>query len=197
MRFALLILGCLFSAHVIAAGIYKCTDKEGNTKYLSKPCAEGDKNIEINLKTGASTDLNEKQSQEELKKKEAQAKTEKEQLEQQEIKQKQEKLIRDANEESDKNQFLIKNNPGKYSAYAIPPYSPNQLTALVKTHQDRLPDIERMRRQAAEKALQSGQCARVESAELNNKSSKNSLVFYIICSSGKNFYFSEQELAKS
>lgn len=195
MRFALFILGCLFSVHA-AAGIYKCTDNAGNTKYLSHPCAEGDKNIEINLKTGSKTDLDEKQSEEELKKKLEQAKTEQQKLEEQAQQKKHELLLKDAKQESEKNQFLIKNNPQQYSAFAIPPYAPDQLTALVKTHQDRLPDIERMRRQASEKALQSGQCARVESAELNNKSSKNALVFYIICSSGKNFYFSEQELAK-
>lgn len=195
MRFALLILGCLMSDYA-AANIYKCTDNAGNTKYLSAPCAEGDKNIEINIKAGTSTDLDEKQNQEGIKKKEAQAKSEKEQLEQQALQKKQEKLINDAKEESAKNQTLIKNNPQTYSAYAIPPYIHGELTTLVKTYQDRLPEIERMRRQAAEKALKSGQCARVESAELNIKSNKNALVFLIDCSSGKHFYFTEQELAK-
>jgi len=195
MRFALFILGCLFAAHA-TAGIYKCTDAGGNTKYLSKPCSQGDKNIAINLKTGATTDLNEKQSQEELKQKEEQEKTDQEKLEEQAQRQKEEKLISDANQESAKNQFLIKNNPQTYSAYAIPPYIHNQLPALVKTYQDRLPDIERMRRQAAEKALKSGQCARVESSELNIKSNKQGLVFLIDCSTGKHFYFTEQELAK-
>jgi hypothetical protein len=196
MRFALLILGCLFTAQA-AAGIYKCTDNAGNTKYLSTPCAQGDKNIQINLKTGATTDLNEKQNQEQLKQKEEQEKTEQEKLEEQAQQQKQEKLISDANQESAKNQFLIKNNPQKYSAYAIPPYVPNLLPSLVKTYQDRLPEIERMRRQAAEKAIKSGQCTRVESAELNIKSNKRGLVFLIDCSTGKHFYFTEQELAKS
>ncbi len=196
MRFALLILGCLFSVHAVA-GIYKCTDSTGSTKYLSKPCAEGDKNIEINLKTGATTDLNEKKSQEELKQKEERQKTEQEKLDEQALKQKQEKLISDAKQESAKNQFLIKNNPEKYSAFAIPPYDPSQLPALVKTYQDRLPEIERMRRQAAEKAIKSGQCTRVESAELNIKSNKRGLVFLIDCSTGKHFYFTEQDLTKS
>jgi hypothetical protein len=53
-----------------------------------------------------------------------------------------------------------------------------------------------MRRQAAEKALATGQCERVEAAELNLKSSKAALVFLIDCSSGKHFYYTEQELAK-
>jgi hypothetical protein len=195
MRFALLILGCLFLVQA-DAGIYKCTDSAGSTKYLSRPCAEGDKNIEINLKTGATTDLNEKQNQEQQKQKQEQEKTEQEKLEEQALKEKHEKLISDAKQESAKNQFLIRNNPEKYSAFAIPPYDPSQLPALVKTYENRLPEIERMRRQAAEKAIKSGQCGRVESAELNLKSNKKGLVFLIDCSTGKHYYFTEQELAK-
>jgi hypothetical protein len=195
MKFVLLILGCILSNYAIA-GIYKCTDNSGNTKYLSKPCAEGDKNIEINLKTGSKTDLDEKQSEEESKKNQELAKSELEKLEEQAKIKKQELLFKAALDESKKNQIHIKNNPQQYSAFAIPPYLPTQLSALVKIHQDRLPDIERMRRQASEKALQSDQCTRVESSELNNKSTKDALVFYIICSSGKNLYISEQELAQ-
>lgn len=98
--------------------------------------------------------------------------------------------------ESAKNQFLIKNNPDKFSPYAIPPYVPEKLPDLVKLYQTRLADIERLRRQAAEKALVSGQCIRVESVELDSKSTKDALLFAINCSSGKSFYFKEQELLK-
>jgi hypothetical protein len=59
-----------------------------------------------------------------------------------------------------------------------------------------LPEIERLRRQAAEKALASDQCARVESVELNSKSTKDALMFLINCSNGTSFYFKEQELMK-
>jgi hypothetical protein len=193
MRFTLLILGSLFSAYA-SAGIYKCKDANGNTEYRSTPCEIGRSNVEINIKTGANTDLDEKSKQQELAQKEQQAAQEKQRLEKEQLLTKQANLNKEAVNESAKNQLLIKNNPDKFSAYAIPPYLPGKLTELVKTYQDRLPEIERLRRQAAEKALASGQCVRVESVELHTKSTKDALMFSINCSSGKSFYFNEQEI---
>lgn len=195
MRFTLLILGSLFSA-CAAAGIYKCTDANGNIEYRSGPCEKGNDNVEINVKTGTSTNLDDINKQQALAQKEQQTALEKQKLEQEQLLKKRADTNRQAINESAKNQFLIKNNPDKYSAYAIPPYTPEKLTDLVKTYQGRLPEIERFRRQAAEKALVSGQCIRVESAELDSKSTKDALVFLINCSSGKSFYFKEQELIK-
>ena len=195
MRFTLLILGSLFSAYA-SAGIYKCTDANGNTEYRSSPCETGHSNVEINIKTGTSTNLDDKNNQQALAQKEQQAALEKQKLEQEQLLKKQANTNREAINESAKNQFLIKNNPDKFSAYAIPPYIPEKLPDLVKTYQARLPEIERLRRQAAEKALASGQCIRVESVELNSKSTKDALMFLINCSSGKSFYFKEQELIK-
>ena len=195
MRLTLLIVGCFFSAYTSAA-IYKCTDANGVTEYRSSPCETGRKNVELNVKTGASTNLDDKENQQALEQKERQAALEKLKLEQEALLKKQENTNREVMNESAKNQFLIKNNPGKFSAYAIPPYVPGKLTDLVKTYQDRLPEIERLRRQAAEKALASNQCGRIESVELNSKSTKDTLMFLINCSSGKSFYFKDQELIK-
>lgn len=195
MRLTLLILGSLFSAYA-SAGIYKCTDANGNTEYRSSPCETGHSNVEINIKTGTSTNLDEKNNQDTLTQKEQQAALEKQKLEQEQLLKKQADTNREAINESAKNQLLIKNNPGKFSAYAIPPYAPEKLPDLVKNYQARLPEIERLRRQAAEKALASNQCIRVESVELNSKSTKDTLLFLINCSSGKSFYFKEQELIK-
>jgi hypothetical protein len=195
MRFTLLIMGYLYSAYV-SAGIYKCTDANGNTEYRSTPCETGHSNVEIDLKTGSSINLDDKRNQQATTQKEQQAALEKQKLEQEQLLKKQADINREAINESAKNQFLIKNNPDKYSAYAIPPYVPGKLTDSVKSYQDRLPEIERLRRQAAEKALLSNQCIRVESVELNSKSTKDALMFLINCSSGKSFYFKEQELIK-
>jgi hypothetical protein len=195
MRFTLLILGSLFSVYA-SAGIYKCTDGHDNTEYRSSPCETGFSNVEINLKAGTSTNLDDKNNQQTLAQKEQQAALEKQKLEQEQLLKKQAKTNREAINESAKNQFLIKSNPDRFSAYAIPPYVPEKLPDLVKTHQARLPEIERLRRQGAEKALASNQCIRVESVELNSKSTKDALMFLINCSSGKSFYFKEQELIK-
>lgn len=195
MRFILLILACLFSVHA-TAGFYKCTDAKGNKVYRSSPCAAGYNNAELDIRTGSSTNLDEEQNQKVLTQKEQEAKLEQQKLEQQQLQQKQAQLIENAKNESAANQLLIKNNPQKFSAYAIPPYVPEKLTALVKTYAARLPDIERLRRQAATKALESGQCIRVEASELNEKSSQDGLVFLVDCSSAKKFYFTEQELTQ-
>ena len=93
------------------------------------------------LKQAALTDLQEKE-----KEKQALAQKEQEEkLEQEQITKKQTQLKQDAMSESAKNQFLIKNNPEKFSAFSIPPYDPDQLPDLVKSYQSRLPDIERLR----------------------------------------------------
>ena len=193
MRFTLLILGCLFSAFS-SAGIYKCTDINGSTEYRASPCQIGRDNVEINIKTGTATNLDERNKQQNLERKDEQSELEKQKLEQEQLVKIQADINREAINESEKNQILIKNNPDKFSAYAIPPYVPEKLPGLVKTYQARLADIERLRRQAAEKALATKQCMRVESDELNSKSTKESLKFLINCSSGKSFYFNEQEL---
>jgi hypothetical protein len=191
MRIALLILGSLFSTCTFA-GIYKCTDMNGKTDYQSKPCDSEQKAIEINVKTGGSTNLQEKEKEKQALEQKAQD----EKLEQEQISKKQTQLKRDAMSESAKNQFLIKNNPDNFSAFSIPPYDPDQLPVLVKSYQSRLPDIERLRGKAAEKALASGKCTRVELSELHKESTKKALVFSVDCSSGKNFQFTEQELNK-
>lgn len=191
MRIALLILGSLFSTCTFAQ-IYKCTNATGRTDYQAKPCDPEDKTVQINIKTGGTIDNSDQEKQ-------SQALAQKEQdgkLEQEQQLQKQALLQQDAQSESAKNQFLIKNNPEKYSAFSIPPYDPEHLPELINTYRNRLPDIERLRRLAAEKSLSTGQCTRVEASELHSKSSKKSLVFLVNCSSGSSFYFTEQELAK-
>lgn len=193
MKFTLLILGLLFSMQ-LSAGVYKCTDASGNKIYRSKPCAEGQRKVELNVKTGSATDLNEKESQQALSQQEQEAQEAQKKLEEQELLQKQAAFKQSAMDESAKNQFLIKNNPQKFSAFAIPPYKFDDLPPLVKIYQNRLPEIERMRRLAAERALATGQCGRVESVELNQKSTKNALVILVDCSSAKKFYVSEQEM---
>jgi hypothetical protein len=194
MRITLLILGSLFSACAFAK-IYKCTDVNGKTNYQSKSCDQTYKAVQINIKTGGSSSTNELDQEKQVIEQKKQNE-QNEQLEQELLLKKQTQLKQDAMSESAKNQFLIKNNPEKYSAFSIPSYAPDQLSDLVKNYQSRLPDIERLRRQAAEKALASGQCIRIEASELHGKSTKNTLVFSVDCSSGKNFHFTEQELTK-
>ena len=193
MKFTLLFLGLLFSTY-ISAGVYKCTDANGNKIYKSVPCLEGQSKVELNVKTGSSTDLNAEEQQKALSQQEQEAKAALKKQEEEQSAQKLAQLKQSSMDESAKNQFLVKNNPNKFSAFAIPPYKYDDLSPLVKNYQSRLPDIERMRRKAAEKALATNLCGRVESVELSDKSAKDALVILVDCSSAKKFYVSEQEM---
>jgi Skp family chaperone for outer membrane proteins len=195
MRHTLFILACLVSVPA-SAGVYKCTAADGNTVYQSSPCDAGQSKKTINTKTGVSTDLDAEQNKLLSEQNKQQADIDKQKAEEAQLVQKREQLKADTLNEIEKNKQLIKNNPKQFSAYAIPPYIPDALPELVKQYQNRLPDIERLRRQAAEKALASGECGRVEADELNIKTTKDALVILVDCSSGKSFYFTEQELTK-
>ncbi|MGZ8136463.1 MAG: DUF4124 domain-containing protein [Methylococcaceae bacterium] len=195
MKFILLVAAGLFPVYA-SATVYKCVNASGKIDYQHTPCAEGNNNAQINLKTGSSIDLDEEKAQAQLKEKAEQAKLEQQKLEEQKLAEQQAQLKQETAIESEKNQLLIKNNPEKFSAYAIPPYQVEKLSALVKAYQKRLPEIERLRGAAAEKALATEQCGRVEASELNERSAQDALVFLVDCSSGKAMYFTEQELAK-
>ncbi len=179
------------------AGVYKCTDIQGNTSYQSSPCAEEKQALKIDMKTGGATNLTLAEKQ-----KKAQLAAEQANKEQQEAlkklnEKKEAKRLKDSAEQSALNQQLIKDNPVQFSAFAIPPYLPDQLTPLVKLHEARLPEIEKFRRLAAQKALKTGECKRVESDQLSIRSKPDQLVISIDCSSAKTFYYSESELISS
>lgn len=189
MRFPIFVLAALAS-HVSYADAFKCIDANGKISYQAKPCSEHQQASEINFKTGGavdkSTELAQQAEQMELQKQQ--------ELAEQQLKRKRQQLLADAKKEREINQDLIKNNPVQFTAYAIPPYEPEKLPSLVKSHQSRLPEIERMRRQAAQKLLSTGQCDRVESSELNARSTAENLVFLVDCSNGASTYFNEDEL---
>lgn len=191
MNKTLLIVAALFSSGSFA-GVYKCTDASGNTTYQSSPCEDVKEAFEMNVKTGSAVDLNQQRKQQELAEEEKLRSQQQEQQRLQQIEQRKKAALA----ESQLTQKLIKNNPRQYSAFAIPPYDPNKLPELVKKFEQRLPEIEKFRRLAAQKALTSGQCTRVEGDELNIKSTMEQLVFQIECSSGKSFFYNETDLTR-
>lgn len=197
MRFVLVILGCLFSSYLYAAkDVNKCVDASGKKNYQARPCPDGVKTSKINIKTGSSTDINEEQKQLDLREQKEKNKLDEEKKAKQEQLEQQAAVNKDAIKESEKTQEVIKNNSKQYSPNAIPPYQPDQLSELVKKYQIRLVDIERMRRTAAEKALSSTECDRVESSELSPKSTEVLLSFLVNCSNGKSFFYTELDFLK-
>lgn len=193
MKHQILLLSLCFSFNAWG-GVYKCTDASGHTDYQSSPCTDDRKAVQINPKTGSKVDLNELENQkteEAEQKKQLQAEQQaEEQARLEAIAQRRQQ----AQAQNELTQALIKQNPMQFSAYAIPPYDPDKLPKWFKPFEHRLPDIEKFRRLAAQKALATGQCQRVEADELNAKSTTESLVFLINCSSGSSFYFNEFEL---
>ena len=138
MKSTLLILGLLFSMP-LSAGVYKCTDAKGNKIYRAIPCGEGQSKVELNVKTGSSTDLIAKEKEEVLTQQEQEAKEAQKKLEEEQQAQKLAQFKQSVLDESAKNQFLVKSNPSKFSAFAIPPYKYEDLPPLVKSFQSRLP----------------------------------------------------------
>jgi hypothetical protein len=193
MKFIVILFGSLFS-FAATAGVYKCTDGAGKIVYKANPCSAGQSNVEIDIKTGIARDLDQQKKERQQEEEQEQARLAAEEEEEKKQAEKQAKLKQEAKDESAKNQFLIKNNPLKYSAFAIPPYDSEQLPARVRSFAARLPEIERFRRFSAEKALATNQCGRVEAVELDGKSRQDVLAFLVECSTGKKFYLTEQEI---
>lgn len=189
-----ILVSALFLAFDVTAGVYKCTDAEGHTDYQSSPCTEDHKAVQINTKTGSKLDLNELENQR------VQADVEKKQLEAEQQAEEKARLEaielrkKHAREQSQITAELTKKNSLQFSAFAIPPYDPENLPKNIKPFEERLVDIEKYRRLAAQKALATEQCQRVEADELSSKSTREQLVFIINCSSGNSFSYSETEL---
>lgn len=195
MRFTPIVLGCLLSLPVYAdKDVYKCIDSSGKKNYQSSPCATGLTNSTLNIKTGSSTNLDEEKKKQDLKKQEEQAKLDEQKLTKQQQIEKQEAINKEAKAVSDETQKKIKDNPQTFSPGAILPYMPDKLPKLAKKYQDRLVDIEKLRRAAAEKALATDKCGRVEGADLDAKSTNVILAFTVNCSTGNSFYYTEQDL---
>jgi len=174
------------------AEIYKCTDDTGNTSYQAKPCRDKSQAYALDTRTGSHITIKVKEDQklqQELKRQQLE-------LEKQKKRQLEEQWASAAKVEQEKTRTLIQNNPKEFSIYAIPPYQLNQLPPVAQQFKPRLPDIEKLRRLAAQKALVSGQCTRVESDQLSPRSKQAKLIVLVDCSSGKSFYFSETELLK-
>lgn len=184
----LALLGCFTSA--VQAGVYKCVNDSGKTVYKSTPCLEGQSKEELNLKTGVKVDLLEKEQEEKQQQQHQQEETKQNQLDQNKL----EQIRQKAADENAKSQFLIKNHPEQFSSFAIPPYKFDNLSNFAGNLTEKLPEIERLRRAAAEKALATGQCQRVEASELSEKTSDNEIFIRVNCSSEKTFEYSSQQL---
>ncbi len=194
MKFIILVAITFFSTIASAAGVYKCTGENGKTTYQTSPCSNENNATAFNVAAGNHIRLLDAKEKSAMKLQQQQLEEQEKQLAELKLRQHQEQLKNDALIESIKNQQHIKDNPSKYSPFAIPPYTDNKRPPVVEIFKSRLPEIERYRREAAEVVLARGDCGRVEGTELNIKSKQDNLNFFVECSSGKQVYLSEKEL---
>ncbi|WP_245619716.1 DUF4124 domain-containing protein [Methylomicrobium agile] len=73
MKLIVILFGILFSL-AAGAGVYKCTDEAGRIVYKANPCATGQSNVEIDLKTGIKRDLDREQKERQMQDEQEQAK---------------------------------------------------------------------------------------------------------------------------
>ncbi|MBU0921270.1 MAG: hypothetical protein ABIJ49_21850 [Pseudomonadota bacterium] len=78
--------------------------------------------------------------------------------------------------------------------YAIDEYTPAQYPKLTAKYRSRLTEIEKFRRTAAKRVIDSGKCDYVENVQLSDESSLRSLKFFIDCANENRIYLTEAEL---
>jgi hypothetical protein len=89
----------------------------------------------------------------------------------------------------------------KYSnrigSYALSPYTKKSYPKWVEEYKSRLQELEKMRRKAAEMALDSGKCDYVSGVDLSTQSSLNNIILFIDCKNKERIYLNESEIKKN
>lgn len=88
------------------------------------------------------------------------------------------------------------NYTNRIRSYAIDKYTSAQYPKTVAQYRTRLAEIEKLRRTAAERVIDSGKCDYVESVQLSDESTLKSLKFFIDCTNENRIYLTEAELKK-
>lgn len=89
----------------------------------------------------------------------------------------------------------LENYERRIRSYAIDAYTAKSYPQTYKKYRLRLPEIEKMRRAAAEMAIDSGKCDYVENVQLSDKSSPTALVFFIDCENRARIFLTEDDIA--
>lgn len=77
--------------------------------------------------------------------------------------------------------------------YAYYPYTVEQYPKTVAEFRPRLPEIERHKKAALLKAIDTGQCDFATSVELSTKSTLTNLIYWVDCENGQHFWFYEDD----
>ncbi|MNO88608.1 hypothetical protein D3C76_800630 [compost metagenome] len=79
-------------------------------------------------------------------------------------------------------------------SYALDKYTSAQYPKLTAKYHSRLTEIEKLRRRAAERVVDSGKCDTVENVQLSDESTLKALKFFIDCGNSSRFYLTESEI---
>jgi hypothetical protein len=83
-------------------------------------------------------------------------------------------------------------------AYVLTPYTKAQYPKAFGLFGNRMPEVETLRRKAAEQAVDSGKCDRVELIEVSlDRSTTKNAVFFMDCKSGARIYRAETEIRRN
>lgn len=93
------------------------------------------------------------------------------------------------------NNVNIDKYAGKIDPAALYPYTAKGgFEKTIKKYGSRLKEIASFRKQAAEKAIDSGKCDSVIASELSDKSTLKNLNFWVDCNNGERIYLDEHQL---
>lgn len=87
-----------------------------------------------------------------------------------------------------------KNYNARIRPYAIDTYSQAQYPKLYSQFRHKLPEIEKLRRMAAEQVVDQNKCDYIENVQLTMDSKSNKLRFFIDCEDGNRIYLTEADI---
>lgn len=82
----------------------------------------------------------------------------------------------------------------KIRDYALSPYTKDTYPKTVAKFGSQLPEIEKLRRRAAEMAIDSGKCDSVELVEVSDKATRKEPIFFIDCTNEQRIYLKKSEI---
>ena len=85
----------------------------------------------------------------------------------------------------------------KVDPHALQPYDRKNYPRIFSRYGKRIRDVEKFRKLAAKKALESGKCDFVEVAELSDKSPLNNLTYFVDCRNRERIYITENQIKHS
>ena len=95
---------------------------------------------------------------------------------------------------SDGGDRATQSTPPKIDEYVLTPYTRASWPKTFDKYGDRMPQLERFRRLAAEAAARNSECDKVIASEISDQGTYSSMQFFVDCENMKRFRFSESEL---